>query len=54
MTVLTTEGEVLTCGAGSYGRCGNLDSVDQLFLEPVELLAAERDVAQISGGTYIY
>lgn len=50
MTVLTTEGEVLTCGAGSYGRCGNLDSLDQLFLEPVEMLAAERDVIQISGG----
>lgn len=50
MTVLTTEGEVLTCGAGAYGRCGNLDPVDQLFLEPVEMLAAEKDIVQISGG----
>jgi len=50
MTVLTTEGEVLTCGAGAYGRCGNLDPVDQLFLEPVEMLAAEKDIVQIAGG----
>lgn len=49
MTVLTTEGEVLTCGAGSYGRLGNLESVDQLYLEPVELMGAE-DVVQIAGG----
>jgi len=50
MTVLTTEGELLTCGAGAYGRCGNLDPIDQLFLEPVEMLAAEKDIVQISGG----
>lgn len=50
MTVLTTEGEVLTCGAGAYGRCGNLDPIDQLFLEPVEMLVAERDIVQIAGG----
>jgi len=50
MTVLTTEGEVLTCGAGAYGRCGNLDPIDQLFLEPVELLVAHKDIVQIEGG----
>lgn len=49
MTVLTTEGEVLTCGSGSYGRLGNLETIDQLFLEPVELMGAE-DVTQIAGG----
>jgi len=49
MTVLTTEGEVLTCGSGSYGRLGNLETTDQLYLEPVELLGAE-DIIQISGG----
>ena len=49
MTVLTTEGEVLTCGAGAYGRLGNLETVDQLYLEPVELMGAE-DVTQIAGG----
>lgn len=49
MTVLTTEGEVLTAGSGSYGRLGNLESVDQLYLEPVELLASEH-VVQIAGG----
>ena len=49
MTVLTTEGEVLTCGSGSYGRLGNLETVDQLYLEPVELMGAE-DVTQIAGG----
>lgn len=39
MTVLTTEGEVLTTGASSYGRLGNGETgVDQLFLEPVEIL----------------
>jgi len=47
-TVLTTEGEVLTTGSGSYGRLGNFDSVDQLYLEPVELLT--RDVEAIAGG----
>jgi alpha-tubulin suppressor-like RCC1 family protein len=50
MTVLTDEGEVLVAGSGGYGRCGNLDPVDQLFLEPVELLAGETDICQIAGG----
>ena len=49
MVVLTTEGEVLTAGSGSYGRLGNLEPLDQLFLEPVELLAGE-DICQISVG----
>jgi len=49
MTVLTTEGEVLTCGSGSYGRLGNLETTDQLYLEPVELLGAEETI-QVSGG----
>jgi alpha-tubulin suppressor-like RCC1 family protein len=49
MTVLTTEGEVLTCGSGSYGRLGNLETTDQLYLEPVELMGAEETV-QIAGG----
>jgi len=48
MTVLTTEGEVLTTGAGSYGRLGNFDTVDQLYLEQVELLAS--GIVQIAGG----
>jgi len=48
-TVLTTEGEVLTCGAGSYGRLGNLETIDQLYLEPIELLGAE-DVTSIACG----
>ena len=41
MTILTSEGEVLTCGAGSYGRLGNLETIDQLHPEPVELLGSE-------------
>jgi alpha-tubulin suppressor-like RCC1 family protein len=49
MTVLTTEGEVLTCGSGSYGRLGNVETTDQLYLEPVELMGAEETV-QIAGG----
>lgn len=48
ITVLTTEGEVLTAGAGSYGRLGNYETADQLYLEPLELLAD--GVTQISGG----
>lgn len=48
MTVLTTEGEVLTCGAGSYGRLGNYETDDQLYLEPVEIL--HQGVIQIAGG----
>lgn len=50
MTVLTDEGEVLVAGSGGYGRCGNLDPLDQLFLEPVELLESESDICQIAGG----
>jgi len=49
MTVLTTDGEVLTCGSGSYGRLGNLETTDQLYLEPVELLGAD-EIIQVSGG----
>lgn len=48
MTVLTTEGEVLTAGAGSYGRLGNFETIDQLYLEPVEILTT--GVLQIAGG----
>lgn len=48
MTVLTTEGEVLTTGSSSYGRLGNGEtSVDSLYLEPVELL---QRADQIAGG----
>lgn len=48
MTVLTTEGEVLTTGASSYGRLGNGEtSLDQLYLEPIELL---QTATQIAGG----
>lgn len=49
MTVLTTEGEVLTCGTGSFGRLGNLETLDQLYLEPVEMIAGD-DVVQIASG----
>jgi alpha-tubulin suppressor-like RCC1 family protein len=48
MTVLTTEGEVLTTGAGSYGRLGNFDTIDQLYFEPVELLT--NNITEIAGG----
>lgn len=48
LTVLTTEGEVLSCGAGSYGRLGNFETTDQLYLEPVELLTS--GVTSLSGG----
>lgn len=47
-TVLTTEGEVLTTGAGSYGRLGNFDTLDQLYFEPVEVLTS--GVVSIAGG----
>ena len=50
MTCLTTEGEVLTTGAGSYGRLGNYDTTDQLYLEPVEVLTPESKVISIAGG----
>ena len=51
MTVLTTEGEVLTCGTGSYGRLGNFETVDQLYLEPVEILGSGNNAGtQIAGG----
>ena len=49
-TVLTEEGEVLCCGAGSYGRLGNFETVDQLYLEPVELLTPETGIVRIAGG----
>jgi alpha-tubulin suppressor-like RCC1 family protein len=50
MTVLTNEGEVLTVGSGSYGRLGNFDTIDQLYLEPVELLTADTGIVEIAGG----
>lgn len=50
MVVLTTEGEVLTSGSAQWGRVGNLDTGDQLFLEPVEMLVSETDVCQIEAG----
>lgn len=50
MTVLTKEGEVLTVGSGSYGRLGNFDTIDQLYLEPVELLTVESGIIEIAGG----
>jgi len=49
MTILTTEAEILTAGSGSYGRLGNLEAVDQLYLEPVELLASQR-VTRVATG----
>jgi len=52
LTVVTTEGEVLTAGAGSYGRLGNLESTDQLYLEPVEMLAGEVVVSVASGANF--
>jgi len=49
MTVMTTEGEVLTCGGGSFGRLGNSEThQDQLHLEPVEML--RKGVMDVSGG----
>ena len=36
-------------GSGAYGRLGNLETTDQLFLEPVELLAGAF-VTQIACG----
>ena len=48
MSVLTTEGEILATGAGSYGRLGNFETTDQLYLEPVELLT--KGVDMIAGG----
>ena len=50
MTVLTTEGEVLTTGAGSYGRLGNFETTDQLYLEPVEVLTTASRVTSLSTG----
>jgi len=50
MTVLTTEGEVLTTGAGSYGRLGNFETRDQLYLEPTEVLTPATGITQIAGG----
>jgi len=50
MVVLTTEGEILTAGSAQWGRIGNLETGDQLFLEPVEILASETDIGQIDCG----
>lgn len=50
MVVLTTEKEVLTCGSAQWGRTGNLETGDQLFLEPLEMLASETDICQIDSG----
>ena len=48
----TATNEVLTAGSGQYGRLGNVDSVDQLYFEPVEYLTtiAGASYAQVSVG----
>ena len=38
MTMLTAEGDVLTCCSGTHGRLGKLETIDQLYWEPVELM----------------
>ena len=48
-TVLTTEGEILTVGSGSYGRLGNFETTDQLYFEPVEMESGV-NIVQIAGG----
>lgn len=50
MTILTTEGEILTTGAGSYGRLGNFETIDQLYLNPIEILNIESNIIDIVGG----
>jgi alpha-tubulin suppressor-like RCC1 family protein len=50
LTVLTTEGEVLTAGAGSFGRLGNYETLDQLYLEPVEVLTPETNIVSLASG----
>jgi alpha-tubulin suppressor-like RCC1 family protein len=49
-TVLTSEGEVLTCGTGSYGRLGNGEATsdDQLYFDVVEII--NENAVQIAGG----
>jgi len=41
MTVLTTDGEVLTTGHGAYGKLGNLESIDRLYLDTVAVLTPD-------------
>jgi alpha-tubulin suppressor-like RCC1 family protein len=48
-SVLTTEGEILTVGSGSYGRLGNFETTDQLYFEPVEMESG-LNIVQIAGG----
>jgi alpha-tubulin suppressor-like RCC1 family protein len=55
MTVLTTDGEVLTVGCSMYGKLGNsTDTDDHLYLHPVEALTggggSDGTVIDISGG----
>jgi len=47
--VLTDEGEVLTAGAGSYGRLGNLEPNDQIHFTSVDLLTGT-NVKEIAAG----
>jgi alpha-tubulin suppressor-like RCC1 family protein len=39
-------------GSGSYGRLGNLEPNDQLFLEPVELLAGDQTTSIAAGNSF--
>ena len=39
--VLTTDGEVMTCGAGEYGRLGHGGSSDYQIFTPIEYIAEE-------------
>ena len=47
--ILTTDGEVMTCGAGEYGRLGLGGSFDEHSFLPVDYLA-DVDVTQLVSG----
>ena len=47
--ILTTDGEILACGSGEYGRLGTGSSADELVPVTIESLVSE-DIVQIAAG----
>ena len=47
--ILTTDGEVFSCGIGEYGRLGNGSSSDTAVMEPLDYIN-DQEVTQLSSG----
>uniref|UniRef100_A0A7S2AQB8 RCC1-like domain-containing protein n=1 Tax=Octactis speculum TaxID=3111310 RepID=A0A7S2AQB8_9STRA len=51
-SILTDDGEVMSCGAGEYGRLGNGNTYDVNIFEPLEYIADEEVTKLVSGHAF--